>query len=54
MAPEDSRLKHDLASYRLTFGEPRQEDMLELLRRSGVADHPDEIDRMRLDLTTPR
>ena len=31
------RLKDDLALYRLTFGQPRQEDMLGLLRRHGNA-----------------
>jgi hypothetical protein len=30
------RLKEDLALYRLAFGQPRQEDMLALLRRNGV------------------
>ncbi|MCO8277261.1 hypothetical protein M1L60_42465 [Actinoplanes sp. TRM 88003] len=32
------RLKRDLALYRLTFGQPRQEDMLALLSRTGVSD----------------
>ena len=32
------QLQRDLALYRLAFGQPRQEDMLELLRRNGVAD----------------
>jgi hypothetical protein len=48
-----ARLKQDLALYRLTFGQPRQEDMLELLRRRGVKDHPDRMDELRLDLTPP-
>jgi hypothetical protein len=30
------RLRDDLALYRLTLGQPRQEDMVELLRRRGV------------------
>jgi hypothetical protein len=30
------QMQKDLALYRLAFGQPRQEDMLELLRRSGV------------------
>lgn len=29
------RLKDDMALYRLTFGPPRQEDMIELLRREA-------------------
>lgn len=45
------RLKQDLALYRLTFGQPRQEDMLELLRqRFGDVDHVS-LDLMRLDLS---
>jgi hypothetical protein len=34
-----AQLKDDLALYRLAFGQPRQEDMLELLRRRGVTGH---------------
>ena len=34
------RLKEDLTLYRLTFGQPRQEDLLELLRRRGVQHDP--------------
>jgi hypothetical protein len=30
-----SRIKEDLALYRLTFGQPRQEDMLDILRQRG-------------------
>ncbi len=30
------RVKRDVALYRLTFGQPRQEDMLELLREQGT------------------
>lgn len=30
------RLRQDLALYRLAFGQPRQEDMLELLRQRGI------------------
>jgi len=33
--PRYERLKDDVALYRLTFGQPRQEDMLELLRSRG-------------------
>ncbi len=34
--PKLERLKDDLVLYRLAFGQPRQEDMLTLLRRNGV------------------
>lgn len=34
--PRYQRLKEDVALYRLTFGQPRQEDMLELLRGRGT------------------
>jgi hypothetical protein len=47
------RLKDDVALYRLTFGQPRQEDMLELLRRRGVQHDPGRIDALRLDLRPP-
>jgi hypothetical protein len=30
------QLKADLATYRLAFGQPRQEDLLELMRRRGI------------------
>ena len=39
-------LKDDLALYRLAFGQPRQEDLLDFLRRSGV----DGADAVGLDL----
>ncbi|HEX5494544.1 MAG TPA: helicase-related protein, partial [Mycobacteriales bacterium] len=44
------RLKHDLALYRLTFGQPRQEDMLGLLRRHGNVAN----DVVGLNLRPPR
>jgi hypothetical protein len=47
------RLKHDVALYRLTVGQPRQEDMLELLRRSGAADDPARLSELRIDLRPP-
>jgi hypothetical protein len=34
--PRLDRLKEDLVFYRLAFGQPRQEDMLALMRRNGV------------------
>jgi len=38
------QLKVDLATYRLAFGQPRQEDMLELLRRRGSSIQAEPID----------
>lgn len=51
------RLKADVALYRLTFGQPRQEDLLDLLRRHGRdVDDADtaEIDALRIDLHPPQ
>jgi hypothetical protein len=48
-----SRVKEDLALYRLTFGQPRQEDMLELLRHRGVADQPNRLRELGLNLAPP-
>jgi hypothetical protein len=47
------RLKDDLALYRLTFGQPRQEDLLEILRRNGVQHDQARIDELRLRLAPP-
>lgn len=44
--PRYERLKRDVALYRLTFGQPRQEDMLELLRGRPAA----VADTERIDL----
>ncbi|WP_111721128.1 helicase-related protein [Homoserinimonas sp. OAct 916] len=44
------RLKESLALYRLTLGQPRQEDMLEILRRRGISDST----VATLDLRPPR
>ena len=44
------RLKDDLALYRLTFGQPRQEDLLEILKRNGVQHDPARIEELRLRL----
>lgn len=38
---------------RLTFGQPRQEDMLELLKQRYSAADPADLDAMRLDLSPP-
>ena len=34
------QLKVDLATYRLAFGQPRQEDLLELMKRRGMTPQP--------------
>ena len=47
------RIKDDLALYRLTLGQPRQEDMLQLLARRGVHHSPGTVSKMRIDLTPP-
>lgn len=47
------RLKDDLALYRLTFGQPRQEDLLEILKRNGVQHDPARIEELRLRLAPP-
>jgi hypothetical protein len=44
------RMKRDVALYRLTFGQPRQEDMLDVLRRRGVDADPEAIRDFRIDL----
>ena len=44
------RMKRDVALYRLTFGQPRQEDMLDLLRRRGVDADPALLESFRIDL----
>lgn len=48
-----SRIKRDVALYRLTLGQPRQEDMLELLKQKYSATAADDLDDMRIDLTAP-
>lgn len=45
------RVKKDVALYRLTFGQPRQEDMLELLHRRGVSGDPKVLQELRIDLS---
>lgn len=49
-----ARNKKDVALYRLTFGQPRQEDMLEILKQRYLAADPSDLDAMRLDLSPPR
>ena len=48
------RLKDDLALYRLTFGQPRQEDLLDILKRRGVQHDLDRIRELQLSLAPPR
>ena len=48
-----ARLQEALALYRLAFGQPRQEDMVAVLRRRGVAGDPERIAEMRIDLRPP-
>jgi hypothetical protein len=45
------RLKDDLALYRLTFGQPRQEDLLELLKQRGVQHDAARMEQLRLRLS---
>jgi len=47
------RLKRDLATYRLVFGQPRQEDLLALLQKRGVHRDRRVLDHWRVDLTPP-
>ncbi|WP_114148957.1 DEAD/DEAH box helicase [Brevibacterium epidermidis] len=52
-ASEYQRIKRDVALYRLTFGQPRQEDMLTVMRKNGLDEDSHSIGRMRLDLRPP-
>lgn len=47
------QLKTDVALYRLTFGQPRQEDMLQLLRSRGVELDAARLAELRIDLSAP-
>ena len=44
------RIKQDVALYRLAFGQPRQEDMIELLRRRGLDADVERLMAARIDL----
>lgn len=46
-------IKRDVALYRLTFGQPRQEDMLELLRWHFSEATVEQLDALRVDLSAP-
>ena len=52
--PRYERLKNDLALYRLTFGQPRQEDMLKLLEDRNVLSDKDRVAELRIDLRPPK
>ena len=47
------QIKRDVALYRLTFGQPRQEDMLKLLEQRGLTADPQLLSQMRIDLSPP-
>jgi hypothetical protein len=47
------RIKRDVALYRLTFGQPRQEDMLELIKQQYRDGDAPALDALRLDLRAP-
>jgi hypothetical protein len=44
-------LRQTLALYRLAYGQPRQDDMVELLRLRGLDHDADRVQELRLDLT---
>lgn len=44
------RMKRDVARYRLTFGQPRQEDMLNLMERRSVQADRESLQQFRIDL----
>lgn len=44
------RVKQDVALYRLTFGQQRQEEIVEMLRRRGVEADVDLVERLKIDL----
>ena len=49
-AEKYQRIKADVALYRLAFGQPRQEDMIELLRRRGLDADPARLAQQRISL----
>jgi hypothetical protein len=49
-----ARLKRDVQLYRLTFGQPRQEDMLELLKDRYENESEETRRGLLLDLRAPR
>ena len=49
-----AQLQESLALYRLAFGQPRQEDMLDALKRHGIDGRPERMAELQIDLRTPR
>ena len=46
-------VKRDVALYRLTFGQPRQEDMMALMKARFADGDPSEVEGLRIDLSAP-
>jgi hypothetical protein len=57
MSREQSQLpalRNSLAAYRMVFGQPRQDDLIEFLsRRLGSEALASRVDSLRIDLTPP-
>lgn len=47
------RMRRDRALYRLAFGQPRQEDLIELLEAQGLAADEQRLRELRIDLRPP-
>lgn len=47
------RMRRDRALYRMAFGQPRQEDLIELLDHAGMTAEPDRLRELRIDLRPP-
>lgn len=47
------RLRRDRALYRIAFGQPRQEDLIELLARQGLGSDEVRLRELRIDLRPP-
>ena len=53
-ASELPRLKNSLAAYRLAFGQPRQEDLVEFLRRNHSESEIESlVQKFQIDLRPP-
>lgn len=50
----ESRILHEVELYRLVFGQPRQEEMLQILSQQNVAEQPERAARMMIDLSPPK
>jgi hypothetical protein len=48
-----TRLKNDVAMYRLAFGQPRQEDLIAILESKGIAANSDALAEYRIELRPP-